>query len=567
MKKQLLPQALLLVTTPGVSLFLLACGEPSELIQDASDEVNQTHEQNLTTVPEPKKPGTVLWEFETGGLVRSSPAVGSDDHKLYAIKTDSKGPAKSPWPMRVQNAQHTGRAIAVNPQSSARLEPSSTSQGTFTVLAHNVENLFDLDGVSAYNDYKPEYYGASQLERKLANLTNLLARFGEGSGPDVVLLQEIELDRTAERDKSAAELLDKALRKKGLGPYHLVEGRIKGQSLKESPSIVCVTLSKFPVEEIRMHPLERARPVLETKISVNGKPLILFNNHWKSGASSASLEKVRLGNAQVLRKRIDDLLNGDPAVDVIVGGDLNSHYNQKQVHGSAMPQTGVNDILLSHGNETAMLKLKPTRKLYNLWHELPPEQRGSDIWKGEWGTLMHLMLSHGLYDDTGIQYVGDSFRTVRLSDFNVYPETGTPRRWSNDFGGLGVSDHLPIVASFRSATKGKPVAIGKNHSSAPRDLPQVDYSKALEKALPFTQEMARSANYGQIFSFSGNLAQQKPLTLETEGNPIQLWSFDQLVKKKLFALKKGDMLSGYGYLSRYRGKWQLLIENAKWLIE
>ena len=48
----------------------------------------------------------------------SSPAIGSDgtvyvgseDNKLYAIKTDSKGPAKSPWPMRGQNAQHTGRA-------------------------------------------------------------------------------------------------------------------------------------------------------------------------------------------------------------------------------------------------------------------------------------------------------------------------------------------------------------------------------------------------------------------------------------------------------------------------
>ncbi|SVE08693.1 uncharacterized protein METZ01_LOCUS461547, partial [marine metagenome] len=41
----------------------------------------------------------------------------------------------------------------------------------------------------------------------------------------------------------------------------------------------------------------------------------------------------------------------------------------------------------------------------------------------------------------------------------------------------------------------------------------------------------------------------------------------QLAKDKLFALKEGDKLSGYGYLSRYRGKWQLLIENAKWLIE
>ncbi|MGY8651278.1 MAG: hypothetical protein ACKVKM_10815 [Verrucomicrobiia bacterium] len=61
-----------------------------------------------------KKPGTVLWEFETGGVVFSSPAIGSDgtvyvgsvDKKLYAIKIDSK----SPWPMRGQNPQHTGRA-------------------------------------------------------------------------------------------------------------------------------------------------------------------------------------------------------------------------------------------------------------------------------------------------------------------------------------------------------------------------------------------------------------------------------------------------------------------------
>ena len=60
-----------------------------------------------------------LWEFETGGYVTSSPAIGSDgtvyvgswDNKLYAIKTDSKGLAKSPWPMRGQNPLHTGRVM------------------------------------------------------------------------------------------------------------------------------------------------------------------------------------------------------------------------------------------------------------------------------------------------------------------------------------------------------------------------------------------------------------------------------------------------------------------------
>ena len=51
-----------------------------------------------------------------GGFVFSSPAIDSDgtvyvgsDNRLYAIKTDSKGLAKSPWPMRGQNPQHTGR--------------------------------------------------------------------------------------------------------------------------------------------------------------------------------------------------------------------------------------------------------------------------------------------------------------------------------------------------------------------------------------------------------------------------------------------------------------------------
>lgn len=65
------------------------------------------------------KTGTKLWEFEfkTSGQSRSSPVIatdgtvyiGSDYKKLYAIKTDSKGPAQSPWPMGGQNAQRTGR--------------------------------------------------------------------------------------------------------------------------------------------------------------------------------------------------------------------------------------------------------------------------------------------------------------------------------------------------------------------------------------------------------------------------------------------------------------------------
>ena len=90
----------------SVALVLaMGCGKKGE---------SKTQEQAKAT----SKPFAVLWEFETGGQVLSSPAIGSDgtvyvgseDKKLYAFRTDSKGLAKSPWPMRGQNPQHTGRA-------------------------------------------------------------------------------------------------------------------------------------------------------------------------------------------------------------------------------------------------------------------------------------------------------------------------------------------------------------------------------------------------------------------------------------------------------------------------
>ena len=63
------------------------------------------------------KSGVKLWEFETGNCVTSSPAIGSDgtvyvgsyDKRVYAIATSSSGLAESSWPMRSQNPQHTGR--------------------------------------------------------------------------------------------------------------------------------------------------------------------------------------------------------------------------------------------------------------------------------------------------------------------------------------------------------------------------------------------------------------------------------------------------------------------------
>ena len=50
--------------------------------------------------------------------------------------------------------------------------------------------------------------------------------------------------------------------------------------------------------------------------------------------------------------------------------------------------------------------------LYNLWFELPVEQRYSEVWRGRRGTLMHLLVTRGLYDAAGISYVDGSFNKL-----------------------------------------------------------------------------------------------------------------------------------------------------------
>ena len=101
-------------------LVAAGCGEKnkpetlSKTKSPLSEKVQHTNQDSKAKAT----PGIKLWEFETGDFVTSSPAIGSDgtvyvgshDKKVYAIKTDSKGLAKSPWPMRGQNARHTGRA-------------------------------------------------------------------------------------------------------------------------------------------------------------------------------------------------------------------------------------------------------------------------------------------------------------------------------------------------------------------------------------------------------------------------------------------------------------------------
>ena len=276
------------------------------------------------------------------------------------------------------------------------------------------------------------------------------------------------------------------------------------------------------------------------------------------------MEKHRLQNATTLRMRIDEIIAKNPKADFLIGGDLNSHYNQSTVYDEQMKQTGINDILMSMGKEH-----QPGTKggeLYNLWHEIIPLERGSDAWRGKWGTLMHILTPPSLYDQKGISYEDGSFHIAKFTGLNCVEGSGIPMGWSNELDGFGASDHFPLVARFSKGGFSKG-AHDRSFNQVERVLRKVDFSKALHKAKKWEPTSLDPANYGRIFIFSGVISRSKPITLTAEGHHMGLYSFDPETRKVLFDLKQGETLAGYGRLSRYRGQWQFILEDSSWLLE
>jgi hypothetical protein len=477
----------------------------------------------------------------------------------------------------------------------------------FTVVVYNAENLHDADGVAVYDDYQPELYSPRHLASKVNNTAALLKRFRGGKGPDIILLQEIEIDQTPKssvedvdafleewRGTPLSQMLDvaelppslrgvpaevwllKGFEDAGLTGYHMAVGADQPSPahVEYRKAIKNVTLSKFPIREVRQHRVEQARVILETEIEVAGQTLYIFNNHWKSGAGDAQQEKVRVGNARVLRDRVKEILKADPQADIIIGGDLNSHYNQK-IRYPRMAMTGIDDVLKVGHSEPELRRGKAP--LYNLWYELEPQQRGSDTYRGEWGTLMHLIISRGLHDWNGIQYQDNSFRVARLPGVNS-DAAGVPVRWSNGGAyGFGYSDHLPIYAHFRAVDKDLPDKYMplENASDTPptADVMRINYagmdlSQAIDvRDLPADADLQDGSWTGKLFKVSGQPSvNNRNLRVRLKSKFYDVYSHSSAIRE---ALKRQATLNRksefYGQLGTYKGKWQFVVHDMSWI--
>jgi len=314
------------------------------------------------------------------------------------------------------------------------------------IASYNVENLFDMnrDG-NEYEEYIPngDWGWNDDMHRiKLRNTAQVI----RGINADIIGLQEIESE-TALRELKAE------LNRQGLYYRYYVFARNKNSAVNTA------ILSRYPIQSGLKHPIThngRYRDILEAKIDINGQPLRVFVNHWKSKSGP---ESKRILSAKRLTHRLAELSDNEPYVLL---GDFNSHYEEYKTflksrkHNDTEGITGINHILKTiddEGNPITYASLRNSDGyLYNLWYEMDEKQRWSHKYKGKGEALDNMIISSALADGEGLEYIRGSFQRYE-ADFLFYK--GKPYRWQHSKThpkhhlGEGYSDHLPIYALFR----------------------------------------------------------------------------------------------------------------------
>lgn len=322
-------------------------------------------------------------------------------------------------------------------------EPGPPSE--LTILSWNVQNLFDdvADG-GEYDEFNPEEgeWSTPLFYKRLNRVGEVLSRCLEDF-PQILLLQEVENLNTLS-----------VLGDEVLGNHYPWQILLE----EDDMSIHTAVLSSVPVKSVSR--LEtghwgqlRLRPILEVRFDLNGRDLIVFNNHWKSRSGGvAATEEGRLVSASILVNRIRSLIEEDPDVLIIAAGDFNENHDEYKKIGRAYRTALIPAIesvpdewddslyICSDGSDSRLFADKVV--LYSPWYDV--NSAGSYVYKSKWSKIDHFFLWKSLFDGSGYEY--ESFEVIKedmlLNEYNF------PARWDT-YKEEGYSDHLPVLLKLR----------------------------------------------------------------------------------------------------------------------
>lgn len=431
------------------------------------------------------------------------------------------------------------------------------------------------DQMYIYDFLSPEYSNWYDPKVQKTKVDNIIKAIRLAGIPEIIGMQEAEHAQGNNEHFKAGSYFRTEMEKLGYKTF------ILGSQEEDNPvALTTAFISRYPLKDLKGIPFSvkheyfnkfsrfeknglmwTTRDMQVVELDLNGEKVRLYNNHWRSQGCSDDescdrSEEVRKITARVLHDALVKARQENPAVGLVVLGDMNTEY-----------YTDILKAMNNTGNEKIVQDDLKDDSFYNLWYELPVERRWDASNGGFTSTLSHIQLNTNMYGNRGLQYIdrsffalgqdgdakeilinadGNPFRfqemkykaeqttgeinkllTKTMNDRECYGRRSKARNCRisyTTYPGMGFSDHLSIQAAFRY--------VGHNFSEVAKtdfsELNTQEITKAPEVELvveacplitfaPYPNALQNDFRDPKLFRKCFRIESDKPLPLKNEG--------------------------------------------------
>ncbi|WP_347156589.1 endonuclease/exonuclease/phosphatase family protein [Pontibacter chitinilyticus] len=325
----------------------------------------------------------------------------------------------------------------------AKLPVSSPKKGKpQTIAFYNTEKFFDTADDPATSD--DAFTPAGEMEwtqekysRKVHNIASVLSTIGDGNGPAVIALAEVENKQVLQDLVNSPELRKS---KYSFIHYDMADEQGLDIALLYKPKAFKPTAQqRIPISANGSN--LQTRDILQVSGLLQGQPITLFVNHWpprtrtRRGMQDDSHLRAA---AATLRKKIDALQAADKKVRIVVMGDFDTE-----------PRTDVLEkVLKASGRPNPYYD----QELFNAFYLPYVNGLGTYFSHGDFKMLDQIMVSKSLIDGEGLEYIRGSaqiFDPERIKFlYGKYKNSPLSTFSGTTYFG-GYSDHFPVYIQLR----------------------------------------------------------------------------------------------------------------------
>ena len=313
---------------------------------------------------------------------------------------------------------------------------SRNEQSAYTVAFYNVENLFDtVDDPNRIDDeFLPsseKQWNSEKYSKKINDLARVIYSIDSVKLPVLIGVCEIENGKVVS-DLAQNERFKSAV-------YQVVWN--EGPDVRGIDCALIFDSTRFQFMDSEFLKVEnpddvnfKTREIVYVRGKIHDELFHVFVNHWPSRREGAEVSaSKRALAAQVLRNRVDQILESETKPNIIIMGDLNDTPGDTSVMHvlGAVPNSG---------NPKAT-------QLVNLMYDEYNRNEGSYSYKGNWDMIDNLIVSGNLLNKSrGLKTTledGRIFRMPFMEFVNSNGEISPNRTYGRTYFG-GISDHFPV---------------------------------------------------------------------------------------------------------------------------